>query len=202
MELRVIPQFNEHSISEDGKTITNSKGRIIKQGPQILKGKPSGYLYATMLAHDYSYLQRVGVHRLVAFAWIPAPPTSEHVWINHKDGDKANNHADNLEWTTIKQNIQHAYRTGLHKVVSGADHWRTGKTMSVETKKKMSLHKQGERHPMFKGYWFVNFKRYTSANSAAKDTGMCYKTIARRCRNPKYKTKGYYFIPVNNEKAI
>ncbi len=50
--LRTIPRFPEHSISEDGQTIHNIHGRNIKQGPQIIKGKETGYIYATMLAHD------------------------------------------------------------------------------------------------------------------------------------------------------
>jgi hypothetical protein len=53
------------------------------------------------------------VHRLVATALLPNPLGLPQ--INHKDGNKANNRVDNLEWTTASDNLRHAYRTGLRK---------------------------------------------------------------------------------------
>ena len=46
------------------------------------------------------------MHRLVAAAFVPNPDGG---WeINHKDGDKKNNRADNLEWCTKSYNQRHA----------------------------------------------------------------------------------------------
>ncbi len=54
---------------------------------------------------------RAKVHRLVAGAFIgPCPPGKE---VNHKDGDKTNNRADNLEYLTKSENVLHSYRNGL-----------------------------------------------------------------------------------------
>ena len=55
--------------------------------------------------------ETVFVHRLVARAFCEGYESSLEV--NHKDGDKLNNTASNLEWVTTSENIKHAYRTGL-----------------------------------------------------------------------------------------
>lgn len=51
------------------------------------------------------------VHHLVASAFIGKRP--EGYQVNHKDGNKQNNHVANLEYTTNKANMRHAIENGL-----------------------------------------------------------------------------------------
>lgn len=55
----------------------------------------------------------VFIHRLVAEHFIENP--HGYPQVNHINGNKANNNAENLEWCTVSQNNLHAYRTGLRK---------------------------------------------------------------------------------------
>ena len=52
------------------------------------------------------------VHRIVATHFIPNPDNKPTV--NHKDGDKLNNHVSNLEWMTHSENNRHAWDIGLN----------------------------------------------------------------------------------------
>lgn len=69
------------------------------------------------LVDDNGRSRMKSVHRLVAEAFIENPEKKRTV--NHKDGDKHNNVASNLEWATYQENSQHACDTGLNPRQSG-----------------------------------------------------------------------------------
>lgn len=46
-------------------------------------------------------------HRIVAEAFCPKPTTAKYLIVNHKDRNKENNRASNLEWCTVSANTKH-----------------------------------------------------------------------------------------------
>lgn len=77
--------------------------------------------------------QTISVHRLVASAWIPNPDNLPEV--NHIDGNRTNNRADNLEWVSRSANQTHAYRNikdnqlkplndTIKRLTEERDYWR------------------------------------------------------------------------------
>jgi hypothetical protein len=186
MTYKNIPHFPGYQISRDGLALLSPNGRLIRPSAQIMKGKSTGYLYATL---KQGFRQkRVAIHRLVAFAWL-SPALPGQIWINHKDGNKSNNQANNLEWGTISDNIKHAYKTGL-KV---AGRHLAGKSPSSETRAKMSQAKKGAKHPRFKGFYVVSGQRFATPQEAAEGLHIHARTIARRCKSGKY--AGFSFEP-------
>ena len=84
-------------------------GQIInKHNGHVLKGQPNskGYL-RVCIGKKFMF-----IHRLVAEKWVPNPNNKEQV--NHKDGNKLNNSADNLEWVDNNINRKHAVDNFLH----------------------------------------------------------------------------------------
>ena len=52
-------------------------------------------------------LRTFAIHTLVAMVFVPGKD-EEHYQVNHKDGNKQNNNADNLEWVTPAENNLHS----------------------------------------------------------------------------------------------
>lgn len=102
------------------REVPHSSGGLARLRGRILKPQRggAGYLHVTLRGDgEWSH---VDIHRLVLDAFMgPAPDGHE---CNHIDGDKANNHIDNLEWVTHGANMRHAFRSGLHPSKGEAHH--------------------------------------------------------------------------------
>lgn len=89
------------------------RGKILKL---ILHGK--GYFVVNLFASFGRTTKEV--HRLVAESFLGDRPKGFHV--NHIDGNKLNNCAENLEYCSPKENTQHAFRLGLCDTRIGNNH--------------------------------------------------------------------------------
>lgn len=107
------------SITEKGELWSHRSNRFLKK----TKSKKGYYNHATKIGGRKGKAILLRIHRLVAEAYVPNP--QDKPFVNHKDGDKLNNHKDNLEWVTDQENKDHAWAIGLCKVVSGLDHGLT-----------------------------------------------------------------------------
>ena len=65
------------------------------------------------------------LHRIIAETFVRNPENKPE--INHKDGDKRNNRADNLEWVTRRENDAHARNTGLMRTARGSQKVKSAK---------------------------------------------------------------------------
>jgi hypothetical protein len=123
-----------------------------------------------MLSKDGEFNVRT-IHRLVAVAYIPNPLNLKYV--NHKNGIKTDFSIDNLEWSTKRDDILHAIRTGLR------------------VSKKMGENHQAKRISCFDEYGDL-VKEYGCAREAAEINGYTHQCITYAARNGK-KSYGLYW---------
>jgi len=94
----------DYSVSDMGRVASRKFGKW-----RVLRPSRASCGYSAVSFCEEGRIKTTMVHRLVALAFAGHPPTSAYQ-VNHKDGDKANNRADNLEWVTPSENKIHSLR--------------------------------------------------------------------------------------------
>jgi len=107
-EWKLIPGYGEnYKMHQSGAIYSLLSNRYLKTGDN---GK--GYKFVNLWTPNGEH-KREYVHRLCLKVF---SGHKEGLECNHIDGNKSNNHIDNLEWVTKSQNHKHAYETGLNRV--------------------------------------------------------------------------------------
>ncbi len=131
-----IPGFN-------GKYEASSCGRIksIYAVSKLGRKRRTLVILKPSINHRGYYILKLSkktykVHRLVAMAFHDNPENKPQV--NHKDLNQLNNHKDNLEWATAKENTNHAQANGRIPIAKpivkvGEYPTRHKKIMHIET---------------------------------------------------------------------
>lgn len=111
----LIKDYPDYATVIEGDIWSKHYHRLQNPNCKWRKLKPAldgnGYLIVT-LCNKHGYRTKA-VHRLIAANHVANPEGKPQV--NHIDGCKTNNHGNNLEYCTNKENMQHAFRTGLIK---------------------------------------------------------------------------------------
>lgn len=105
--------YHGYTVFEDGSTPLSKRDKL----PLQVFDNGRGYL-CTIIRIDGKSCTKA-IHRMVAECFVPNPDPERFTSVNHKDGNKLNNAAWNLEWGTHGSNIKHAYDTGLRVIPIG-----------------------------------------------------------------------------------
>lgn len=112
-----IDGFEGYFVNEDGKVFSNKQGKV-REISQSVQRK----YYASSFWLEDGTQKHIYVHRLVALTFIDNPENKP--FVNHKDGNKLNNHVSNLEWVTRQENVDHAMENNLVPAMVGVNNGR------------------------------------------------------------------------------
>lgn len=167
-----IPNHTTYEVSNLGKVRRRSYTMVFEDGTNIdvpfqdIKiTEGNGYLHAVVDK------RQIGVHRLVAQAFLPNPKNLPHV--NHKDGNKANNCVNNLEWCTVKHNNVDAIRRCVRTYGTGAGtHIKCQQTGQIFKSIKAAAN-----------YFNISYDRFVYNVHAGKEIAGCTFKTTSECPN-------------------
>lgn len=109
-EYRLVPTYPTVAVDKTGEHILRlTTNRLVN-----IRMNAFGYAVISVYDGVIQDWRDIVVHRLVANAWVLKDQDSLHYAINHRDGNKLNNHVSNLEWASHEENNIHASIHGLN----------------------------------------------------------------------------------------
>lgn len=133
MEIKQIPGHEDYGVTREGEVWSKRQSGFWKRLALHVNGK---WRYKKVKLTNGKTFK---VHKLVALTFMGNP---DGLTVNHIDGDKSNNHVDNLEYVTQSENMLHAHRTGLIVNKKGRDNpnWKPGNHQYLPVMAQKLLH--------------------------------------------------------------
>ena len=100
MKYKRIKGTKNYYINEYGEVRNRKTGNVLKPY------KNNGYLYVKVLVDGKP--KHIAIHRAVGELFVDGK-TEERNIIDHIDGNRENNHKDNLRWVTQQENLLYGY---------------------------------------------------------------------------------------------
>lgn len=147
---------------------------------RILKGSSDkdGYIVYTMTDENKKRKDRKG-HILVATEFVPGR-TEQKCYVNHKNFDKKDNRAENLEWVTHKENMEH---------------WRKNQNfytqVDLPVRKRESKLNKGKCPVIQYDLFGKEIARYESYMDAQRKTGIRSGNVSNCCRGERHTAGGF-----------
>ena len=180
-----------YQVSDDGN-VRSVDRYVMRNGVKMkLKGldltpqsDTRGYLSIGLYRDNTCY--NYSVHRLVLMTFNPVDGF-ENLQVNHINGNKSDNRLSNLEWSTPKENQQHAINHGLRKGMTHSQMVNMAQASSkVRTMKIRCL---------------TTGKVYNSTSEASMDLGISISSIYESIRDGRIHN-GYQFERISKPKRI
>lgn len=162
-----------YQICENGDIFSLPRKGTIKNKMKICQ-RVNKYGYVQVVLMKNNKRKTFLVHRLVANAFVNNDSNLKVV--NHIDGNKTNNNANNLEWCSVSENTKHAYRNNLGNFREHV--MKNLNNMNKDCYKHIVLEKYGESYV------------FSSSSDAAKFINTDKDNITRAFRFNQ-KCKGY-----------
>lgn len=148
--------LSNYILTIEGNVINKNSKRILKT--HLRNGYPSVNLSHKNCKKTYS------IHQLMVFYFWDIK-SSRKLVVNHIDGNRTNNHLNNLEVITQKLNVEKAFLNNQRQ---------------VHTKGVIQYSLQMEK-----------IKEFSSIREAEKETGICDRMISRVCKKQRNQTGEY-----------
>ena len=163
-----LPRYEEYyEVSTFGNIRNKKTGKLLKQSLR------NSYL-SVCLCYVDNKNHSESVHRIVAKTFIDNP--DNYNTVNHKDCNKLNNKVENLEWCSMKKNVNHAISND-----------------------QIHFYKRQIQQYTLDG---ILIDTFLSIREAEEKTGICNSTITQCCKEKVNTAGGFVWKYVNEDKPI